>query len=205
LIGLALAMGACGVDYGAGYYEPYYVPDYGDWVFWYDNGDDDWWYPDDIAAAQLRVGSQSFQPMDAASGNDKLQQLKASLVEWNRDVVRALVAHADVTTQRASTAQSSDVQEYGPENLPATNPTATFRLTIRPLEKAKFGWSLLGRPIGTDDRHYKTLLVGTLEQDGIQEKGMAVFNLNNMHALNKVAYPTTGHAIALTANGARPR
>jgi hypothetical protein len=203
-VALFLTTSACGVDYGAGYYDPYayYVPDYDDWVFWYDGDDDDdsgWDYP---LSASLSDGGSSGKTAQPAPTLEQKQAAKAQLMAVNASILDLMRPVSELAEQKPSSVQAG-TKSYGPENFPAENPSATFRLTVLRLAAQKYGWRLSAKPLGADDSRYQIVLTGRL-QNVVQAHhgdGLARFDFDGLHAINPAVYAATGRIIAATSIG----
>jgi hypothetical protein len=192
---LALSGGACEV----GYYDPYvdYVPYYPDWTFWYDDvGYDDggWWYLTSVPPAANTLPSDAVQPLP---GVDELKELKARMGAFNTSVKNVMTPLSELVKEQSSSLPGA-IKQYGPLSLPQEKPTATFRLTVQKLQTQKYGWRLSVKPVGAADTRYQTVLAGSLANaiEAHRGTGQAGLNLDNLHAVNPAAYPTTGQIIA---------
>lgn len=117
-----------------------------------------------LAQAQSAVGSASAYLIGA---RDTVKALNDGL----RGILTQI---ATLINAEDPSAPQADLRVYGPRDTAA----ATFKLTLKKITAAKYGWKLEAKPVGGDDSLYVTVIAGWMAKGALPHRGRGVIGID---------------------------
>ncbi len=132
---------------------------------------------------------------------DDLAEARARIAALNR-TVRAVLEPVAALVKEQAQDPSADVRVYGPADLPAASPVATFQLTVRKIRERRYGWRLDARPLADAAAPWKPVLAGALTLGYAPHRGSGILGVSlvALNAVNPVAFPGSGYLVAAFAH-----